>query len=319
MRLFAILLVVLSAGLSWAMWQGIDWATAWLVEAEVPAPDRPVLDELNEVESTSAEQGLASPGSASEMNETIVASADLAPAQDGMADAPTEADTRLAVSSDTPARDTALPEPRGDAGVAEPLISAPTVQEPEMEAASAGAAAPDPTTRFAATAPAAEAASEFTSPEPDLSVAAEPLISAPTVPEPAPEAASAEPEPSALGPAVELSAPDPAAADAPADEPSQWVQAEAPQCNIDACAAAYQSFRASDCTYQPFEGPRRLCTQGPQATEPLEAEAATAATQPVQAEVLQCNVERCTTAFRSFRASDCTYQPFEGPRQLCPY
>jgi predicted negative regulator of RcsB-dependent stress response len=34
-----------------------------------------------------------------------------------------------------------------------------------------------------------------------------------------------------------------------------------PQCNIDACAEAYRSFRVSDCTFQPFQGPRRLCTR----------------------------------------------------------
>jgi hypothetical protein len=32
-------------------------------------------------------------------------------------------------------------------------------------------------------------------------------------------------------------------------------------CAIDACAAAYRSFRASDCTYQPLAGERRLCTK----------------------------------------------------------
>ncbi|MFZ1196302.1 MAG: BA14K family protein, partial [Pseudolabrys sp.] len=31
------------------------------------------------------------------------------------------------------------------------------------------------------------------------------------------------------------------------------------RCDIQACANAYQSFRASDCTYQPFEGARRFC------------------------------------------------------------
>ena len=30
-------------------------------------------------------------------------------------------------------------------------------------------------------------------------------------------------------------------------------------CNVAACAQSYLSFRASDCTFQPFEGPRRLC------------------------------------------------------------
>jgi hypothetical protein len=34
-------------------------------------------------------------------------------------------------------------------------------------------------------------------------------------------------------------------------------------CDVQACAAAYQSFRASDCTYQPFEGARRVCEKTP--------------------------------------------------------
>ena len=33
-------------------------------------------------------------------------------------------------------------------------------------------------------------------------------------------------------------------------------------CNINACQQAYRSFRASDCTYQPYDGPRRLCIRG---------------------------------------------------------
>jgi hypothetical protein len=32
-------------------------------------------------------------------------------------------------------------------------------------------------------------------------------------------------------------------------------------CNVDACTAAYRTFTASDCTYQPIGGPRRLCTK----------------------------------------------------------
>jgi penicillin-binding protein 1A len=30
-------------------------------------------------------------------------------------------------------------------------------------------------------------------------------------------------------------------------------------CNIRACGRAYRSFRPSDCTFQPYSGPRRLC------------------------------------------------------------
>ena len=32
-------------------------------------------------------------------------------------------------------------------------------------------------------------------------------------------------------------------------------------CNRDACEKAYRSFRSSDCTFQPYEGPRRMCTK----------------------------------------------------------
>jgi hypothetical protein len=30
-------------------------------------------------------------------------------------------------------------------------------------------------------------------------------------------------------------------------------------CNVQACEAAYRSFRESDCSYQPFDGPRKFC------------------------------------------------------------
>jgi len=35
------------------------------------------------------------------------------------------------------------------------------------------------------------------------------------------------------------------------------------RCDVQACAGTYKSFRASDCTYQSFEGPRRVCTKPP--------------------------------------------------------
>jgi hypothetical protein len=36
------------------------------------------------------------------------------------------------------------------------------------------------------------------------------------------------------------------------------------QCDVQACASAYKSFRASDCTYQPFGGLRRVCGKAPE-------------------------------------------------------
>jgi len=56
-------------------------------------------------------------------------------------------------------------------------------------------------------------------------------------------------------------------ASAPAESaPAQPVaQQTANRCDVSACASAYRSFRASDCTYQPFSGPRRVCEAPPAA------------------------------------------------------
>ena len=61
----------------------------------------------------------------------------------------------------------------------------------------------------------------------------------------------------------------PAPAQVDAGGPSQTAPAastgnagEAPlQCNVDACAAAYRSFRESDCSYIPSAGERRRCAK----------------------------------------------------------
>jgi hypothetical protein len=45
------------------------------------------------------------------------------------------------------------------------------------------------------------------------------------------------------------------------------------------------------------------------------------AAQPVQVAAKQapnsCDVQGCASAYQSFRAADCTYQPMEGPRKFC--
>jgi hypothetical protein len=47
------------------------------------------------------------------------------------------------------------------------------------------------------------------------------------------------------------------------NEPAAPAAAGAPpQCDIAACTAAYRTFTASDCTYMPSAGVRRLCTKG---------------------------------------------------------
>jgi BA14K-like protein len=47
--------------------------------------------------------------------------------------------------------------------------------------------------------------------------------------------------------------------DRPASSAQPVAQQAANSCDVDACAAHYRSFRATDCTYQPYEGPRRFC------------------------------------------------------------
>lgn len=53
------------------------------------------------------------------------------------------------------------------------------------------------------------------------------------------------------------------ATSAPAQATSELAAPEpaAPSCNISACERSYRSFRASDCTYQPYRGQRKLCTR----------------------------------------------------------
>ena len=83
----------------------------------------------------------------------------------------------------------------------------------------------------------------------------------------APEAAAsatAAPTPTpAPAPAVAPAVDDAAQAHAsatPADTTAPTPVAAA-SCNVSACSAAYRSFRASDCTYQPSNGERRLCSK----------------------------------------------------------
>src|SRR5262249_60734245 len=100
------------------------------------------------------------------------------------------------------------------------------------------------------------------------------------------------------------------------------TQAGNAQCDVQACSGMYRSFRASDCTYQPYAGgPRQMCAMGgrqqwtPVARTSSETTGAGPSTGGASA---QCNVEACSRFYSSFNPSDCTYQPFHGgARQLC--
>lgn len=112
-----------------------------------------------------------------------------------------------------------------------------------------------------------------------------PQPSAPPVPQPV-ATAKAEPTPQPPQPAQPVQPPPPSpAANAPPPPASERTASVTPQsaavpsatsvsstavspnkCDVDACAAAYSSFRASDCTYQPFAGSRRVCEKPPTRT-----------------------------------------------------
>ena len=69
----------------------------------------------------------------------------------------------------------------------------------------------------------------------------------------------------------------------------------------------------------PIVPPGLVAPAVPSAPAPTAAQAAPAppiAAPEPQAQV-QCHVEACTAAYRSFRASDCTYMPTTGQRRLC--
>jgi BA14K-like protein len=95
-------------------------------------------------------------------------------------------------------------------------------------------------------------------------VAEPPMLASPPVQSPPVPAAAGSPP---LKGNTAAAPPDRGATRPPAaaqtNEPAAPAAAEAPpKCDIAACAAAYNSFTASDCTYMPSAGVRRLCTKG---------------------------------------------------------
>src|SRR5215470_9865902 len=135
-------------------------------------------------------------------------------------------------------------------------VSAPMSPMVDTKAGLSAAAPPLPPAPIRAT-----VAVPNTPAAPPAPVPVQPNISAPVSP-PVPTAPRANfgapiiapgltPSPSASSEAAT-----PAATEAPA------ATAEPPaHCNVNACTAAYRSFRAADCTYQPSDGPRRLCSK----------------------------------------------------------
>ena len=181
-----------------------------------------------------------------------------------------------------------------------------------------------------------------------------PRVAAPVTPPSAPAPLSQTGPAPAQQTAAAPVTPPPVQTPAPVAPPV--VAAPKVKCDVDACAAAYRSFRESDCTYNPSFGPRRLCTRGdperyarehPEVATPAaaptpapEAPPAAQTTEPgavvtpepgaiiapepdttpapPAATPPRCNVAACAAAYpRSFRESDCTFNPSSGPRRVC--
>lgn len=118
--------------------------------------------------------------------------------------------------------------------------------------------------------------------------------------------------------AVTPVAPAPAKAVAAPTQPALPAEARVVErCDVAACTAAYRSFRAADCTYQPVDGPRRLCSKGEPAAVDAEAAAPDARSDGNAGQSTACNADACAAAYGSFNPADCTYQPYDGPRRLC--
>lgn len=96
------------------------------------------------------------------------------------------------------------------------------------------------------------------SPGKDLPVQQAPVIAA------TPPAAKAPVETTGSAPASSTEEKSASAANA-----ANTAPATPNSCHVQACAATYHSFRASDCSYQPFDGPRKFCDAG--ANAPAQA------------------------------------------------
>jgi membrane peptidoglycan carboxypeptidase len=98
---------------------------------------------------------------------------------------------------------------------------------------------------------------------------------------------------------------------------------EGDTCNYQACARTYQSFRAYDCTYQPYgSSERRVCgkmsTSRPRTAEFPFSPDSLFAPRPQERGAARCNVAACADIYESFDPATCTYQPYDGgPRRVC--
>jgi hypothetical protein len=121
-------------------------------------------------------------------------------------------------------------------------------------------------------------------------------------------------------PATDASAADQIAATVPAKESREMAAHALDSAHVDWCMTQYRSYRAEDDTYQPYAGGRRKCVSP---FEEMDGATASNAATLVSGEfaansaVTDSHIEWCRLQYRSYRASDNTYQPFSGPRRSC--
>ena len=168
------------------------------------------------------------------------------------------------------------------------------------------------------------AAPQPTQPTQPAPPAPETVGGAPPAP-PSPVAATNNQAPAPQKPAETTGAATPADPSAPAP-PAQMASAPALNsvvaapntCDMQACSTAYGSFRASDCTYQPFEGPRRVCQKPSEggrkvASQPREARDETVPRRRGRDAELR-DVERSVRQFTEQRGDADDDADFDEPR-----
>lgn len=148
-------------------------------------------------------------------------------------------------------------------------------------------------------------------------------------PKPAVQAADVSTQPRKVeGPTVALSPvyPKPpealpaAPTSAPQSQPQQ-LQAQQSQTLFNAPAASASNAPAAPAAVTPNAEPQKPAaeTTGVAVRTEDTREPATVAAASVQATMSnnRCDVQACSSAYQSFRASDCTYQPYGGARRVC--
>jgi len=134
--------------------------------------------------------------------------------------------------------------------------------------------------------------------------------------EPPAEATAEAPKPERAAPIV----PGPQETSVRRSQEATQTAPSARRCDYAACARTYESFRASDCTYQPYGYAGRRACDLSGAKRTMDFPFASNAREERRSERSsgRCNVDACAGTYQSFDAGDCTYQPYDGgPRRLC--